>query len=183
VDDDCPRSADFVSAHVRSTAWIEVWKLGIPFRHVDGAAAFSAFAEPGWIKVAWAIRVLPRGDSGTRAEVDLLPDATDQISHWIDIRARPEAIWPWLVQMGCRRAGFYSVDLFDNGGARSAREIHPELGRLAVGQVLPATPDGDDGFEVLRVEPPRLLVLGGLFDPDAGHQLPSTTRAPTASGR
>ena len=27
-------------------------------------------------------------------------------------------IWPWLVQMGCRRAGFYSYDVLDNGGDR-----------------------------------------------------------------
>jgi len=74
--------------------------------------------------------------------------------------------------MGCRRAGWYSYDLLDNGGAPSAREIRPELQRLAVGDVLPATPVSDDGFEVLRLEPPRLLVLGGLFDADLGDQLP-----------
>ncbi|HZJ69992.1 MAG TPA: hypothetical protein VFF36_03610, partial [Planctomycetota bacterium] len=98
--------------------------------------------------------------------------------HGIDIRGEPEAIWPWLIQIGCRRAGFYSIDLLDNGGARSARELHPELQRLTVGQVVPATPDGDDGFEVLRIEAPRLLVLGGLFDPDAARQLPFDDRRP-----
>ena len=37
----------------------QVWRLRIPFVHVDGADAFAAFAEPGYVKVAWAIRVSP----------------------------------------------------------------------------------------------------------------------------
>ena len=57
-----------------------------------------------------------------------------------------------LVQMGRGRAGWYSIDIVDNGGARSARELHPELADLAVGDVLPATPSGDTGFEVLAID-------------------------------
>ncbi len=89
----------------------------------------------------------------------------------VTIRATPASIWPWLLQMGCRRGGFYAIDLLDNGGAPSAREVHPELQQLAVGQVIPATPDGADGFEVLAIEPLHVLVLGGLFDVDAGKQI------------
>ena len=70
---------------------------------------------------------------------ELLPDANGQLTHGVTIAAPPEAIWPWLVQMGCRRAGYYSVDTLDNAGARSAREIHPELLHIAVGDILPAT--------------------------------------------
>ncbi|HXU80668.1 MAG TPA: hypothetical protein VN914_04685 [Polyangia bacterium] len=109
---------------------------------------------------------------------ELLPDAAAALDHGITIAARPEAIWPWLVQMGCQRAGFYSIDALDNAGVRSAREIHPELQRLAVGQILPARPDGSAGFEVLRIDPPRALVLGGLFDPDADRQLPFAAPRP-----
>jgi hypothetical protein len=103
---------------------------------------------------------------------ELLPDAAGQLTHAIDIQAPPETIWPWLVQMGCGRAGFYSIDWLDNAGVRSAREIHPELQDVAVGDVLPASPGSDEGFEVLRLEPPSVLVLGGLFDRGAGRQLP-----------
>jgi hypothetical protein len=74
--------------------------------------------------------------------------------------------------MGCQRAGFYSLDRLDNGGRRSAREIHPELQALAVGSILPATPRRPDGFEVLRLEPPRLLGLGILLDADRPTPLP-----------
>ena len=109
---------------------------------------------------------------------DLLDDAVDEITHGITIEATPSAIWPWLVQMGGRRAGFYSIDLFDNNGVRSAREIHADLQDLAVGDIVPATPDGDDGFEVLGMQPDRLLLLGGLFDTDANTQVPFSSPRP-----
>lgn len=75
----------------------------------------------------------------------------------ITINAPPEAVWPWLVQVGCLRGGFYSNDLLDNLGHPTAREIVAELQHLQVGQWVPmsATPSDTtalkvDGFEVNR---------------------------------
>ncbi len=109
---------------------------------------------------------------------DLLPDATEQATNAIVIAAKPEAIWPWLAQMGCGRAGFYSFDTIDNGGERSARDVHPELQDIRVGQILRASPDSPDGFEVLRVEKDRVLVLGGLYDMIGKRQLPFAAKRP-----
>jgi hypothetical protein len=109
---------------------------------------------------------------------ELLPDARAQLTHGITIAATPAAIWPWLVQMGGRRAGFYAIDAFDNGGARSAREVHPELQALHVGDVIPATPVGSDGFEVLRIDAHRVLAFGGLYDPANKRQLPFAAARP-----
>lgn len=210
----------------------KVWQRDIPFVHVRTAGEFAAFEEPGFAKVAWAIRVTPhvmgthlelevRVDTtddeswrrfrryfrvigigsrlmrrllladvarqlGTAPEMEdrklsgdeLLPDAALQLTHSIDVAATPEAIWPWLVQMGCGRAGFYSYDFLDNGNERSAREVHPELQGVVVGDVLPATPENDDGFEVLRLDAPRALVLGGLFDSQTRDQLPFDHKRP-----
>ena len=89
------------------------------------------------------------------------PSAKIQWTHGISIRARPTEIWPWLVQMGCRRAGWYSYDGLDNGGVRSADRIVPELQRVEVGDIFPWTPAANDGFVVRAVEPERALVLGG----------------------
>lgn len=116
----------------------------------------------------------PVGDSIEQSPLpgdDLLPDAAGHMTDTIVIDAPPDAVWPWLVQMGCRRAGFYSYDVLDNAGVRSAREIHPEWQDLKVGDVIPATPNGDDGFEVLVLDAPRLMILGGLYDSEAGRQL------------
>jgi hypothetical protein len=51
----------------------------------------------------------------------------------ITIHARPEEIWPWLVQIGYGRAGWYSYDLLDNLGRPSAEQLIPELQHLQVG--------------------------------------------------
>jgi hypothetical protein len=78
--------------------------------------------------------------------------------------------------MGRRRGGWYSWDLLDNGGVASADRIIPALQKLAVGDILPVKPKGEDGFAVLLLEPSRSLVLG---DPSLlpGRQKPSAPRA------
>lgn len=55
----------------------------------------------------------------------------------ITIEAPPEAVWPWLVQVGRGRAGFYSDDLLDNGGRPSADSIREDLQGLDIGQWVP----------------------------------------------
>lgn len=74
----------------------------------------------------------------------------------LTVAARPEAIWPWLVQMGYRRGGWYAYDWLDNLGVPSARRIIPELQELKVGDKL--TPI-EAGFTVAMLEPQRALVL------------------------
>jgi len=102
---------------------------------------------------------------------ELLPQVNAEVTDGITLRATPEQVWPWLVQIGCRRAGFYAVDLLDNAGLRSSREIVPELQQLNIGEIIPVTPSGSEGYEVLRVDAPRTLVLGGLYDVAAEKQL------------
>lgn len=105
---------------------------------------------------------------------DLLPAARAQVTHHVDIDAPPAEVWPWLVQMGRRRGGWYSWDLLDNGGVPSADRIFPELQKLAVGDVLPIKATGPDGMTVVLLDPPRALVLGdpsllpGRPKPDRG---------------
>jgi hypothetical protein len=110
--------------------------------------------------------VRPQGDEDRRPLPgdNLLPNANDRWTNAITIRARRGEIWPWLVQMGCRRAGWYSYDGLDNGGVPSAERIIPELQRVEVGDLFAWTPTADDGFIVQAVDPERALVIGG----DAG---------------
>lgn len=91
---------------------------------------------------------------------DIIRDPRAQLMHAITIDAPPKDVWPWLVQMGCQRAGWYSWDALDNARVRSADRIIPELQHIAVGDVLPWRPTGSEGFKVLRVEPERALILG-----------------------
>lgn len=67
----------------------------------------------------------------------------------VSIAAPPECIYPWLVQMGVGRAGWYSYDLLDNLARPSATEILPEHQQIDVGDVVPMSPDGKQGMRVL----------------------------------
>jgi hypothetical protein len=87
---------------------------------------------------------------------DVVADAIGGETRGITIDAPPEAVWPWLLQMGYGRAGWYSYDQLDQRG-RSAGEIVDGWQRLAVGDIVPTHPGG--GFEVVHIEPGRALVL------------------------
>jgi hypothetical protein len=91
---------------------------------------------------------------------DLLSHARFEATRAIDIAAPPEAVWPWIVQIGFRRAGFYSYDLFDNLGRPSADRIVPELQDLDIGdRIAMAEPVTDvTAFRVVAVDPPRSMV-------------------------
>ncbi len=92
---------------------------------------------------------------------DLIPFPIKTLTHAITIAAAPDAVWPWIAQMGAGTcAGCYSYDLFDNGGHQSSVALIPELQQLGVGTVFPALPGVTDGFVVLAFEPGRWPVLG-----------------------
>jgi hypothetical protein len=78
----------------------------------------------------------------------------------LTIAAPPERVWPWLVQVGRGRAGFYSDDLLDNGAVPSAHEIDERWQRLEIGQWVPMaekiTPR--TAFRVARVRAPYELL-------------------------
>lgn len=95
-----------------------------------------------------AIKELP-GD-------DLVPVPSAIETRAITIDAPPEAVWPWLVQMGYERGGWYSYDQLDNRG-RSVDTILPAFQSPQVGDLVPMAPDA--GFEIKVVEPGRALVL------------------------
>ncbi len=102
---------------------------------------------------------------------ELLSDVRAQKTHAVDIEAAPSRVWPWLVQMGCRRGGWYSYDRLDNGGTPSADHIIASLQEIAVGDLLPATPEDKSGFAVRRVDPERVLVLGSLPEWNLPYQM------------
>ena len=71
---------------------------------------------------------------------DLVPDPTWNSTRAVTVEARPEQIWPWLVQVGWGRAGYYGYDWVDNGGKPSAWEIIPEHQHLEIGTKFPMSP-------------------------------------------
>ena len=76
---------------------------------------------------------------------DVVKHPTFNATRGVTIQARPEEIWPWVVQMGIKRAGWYSYDWIDNLGRPSAQRILPELQHVAVGDLIPISPIGTFG--------------------------------------
>lgn len=74
----------------------------------------------------------------------------------ITIEAPTELVWPWLVQMGYGRGGWYSIDQLDMRGP-SANRIVDDWQGLTVGDLMPTHPGG--GFTVRAIEQGRALVL------------------------
>src|SRR5215208_795449 len=109
---------------------------------------------------------------------ELVPHPKWTITHAITINTPPEAVWPWVVQMGSGRAGWYAYGHIHNGGVPSARRIVPELQHVAVGDVMPWLPGARDGFIVKEVVPERILVLVVPLQPaKAGSSVPTALRA------
>jgi hypothetical protein len=90
---------------------------------------------------------------------DLIANPLATLTHAVTVHAAPCDVWSWLAQMGAGRAGWYSYDLFDNGGRPSATDIVSALQHLELGMVFPALPGATDGFTVAAFEPGRFLIL------------------------
>lgn len=98
--------------------------------------------------------------------VEVVPNGERGATMAVTVDASPDQVWPWLVQLGGDRAGWYSWDRLDNGGRPSAREVHPEWQDLAVGDYVKYwTRSGPvDAWQVAALEPNRFLGLHGLSD-------------------
>ena len=100
---------------------------------------------------------------------DLVPDARYRVDHGVTIRAPADSVWPWLVQIGQDRGGFYSYAWLENlvgADIHNADRIHHEWQRLQPGDLVRATPPdylggrlGEPGWRVLDVVPGRAIVL------------------------
>jgi len=83
----------------------------------------------------------------------------------VTINVPPEKVWPWLVQIGYRRAGWYTYDFIYRliraadftDGSHSAKRIIPELQKLQPGDEIKLAPV--IGYRVLALEPDRLMLL------------------------
>jgi hypothetical protein len=132
---------------------------------VAGLAAVVAYACVRPRLVRWG--ATDEEITGPFPGAELVPDGSRAATMAITIDATPEQVWPWLVQMGWGRGGWYSWDRLDNGGRPSAREVHAEWQDLAVGDRLKywvPVVGPTDSYAVGVLEPDRFLGLYGLTD-------------------
>jgi hypothetical protein len=100
------------------------------------------------------MRVLP-GD-------ELLGPGAPSTTRAVTIDAAPEDVFPWLLQIGYGRGGWYSYDWIDNDGRPSVDRIDPALQRLDVGDRIEMLPGF--GPVVREIEPNHHILSAGETD-------------------
>lgn len=144
-----------------------VWVVGVA--GVVCVAAYARFVRPWherWGATDDEVGAVLPGD-------DLVADPLSQTTRAVSISARREAVWPWVVQLGADRGGFYSYDWLEDLfglGIHSADRIVPEWQERAVGDLVPADARGRGGWYVVDLRPDEALVLQ-VANPDAGRPL------------
>jgi hypothetical protein len=129
--------------------------------------------------------VLHWGASPTEAAAalpgdELAAEPAGQTTRAITIAAPPEAVWPWIAQIGQGRGGAYTYDWIENLlglGMHSADRILPAFQHPAIGDVVLRTPSSE--MRVQSLEPGRYLVAAA---PDGSWSWAFVLR-PLAGGR
>jgi hypothetical protein len=92
---------------------------------------------------------------------DILPRADVVMDRAFTVHGDPDDVWPWLVQLGKHRAGWYlpsAIERFLPRSRRAARSIQPRWQHLEVGDVIPDYGGRHETFEVAKIRPPSALV-------------------------
>lgn len=112
---------------------------------------------------------LPDEDTTALPGDELLPAAEYHLDHRIEIEAPPALVWSYLMQLGCDRAGWYSIDAIDHGGVPSVDHLVPGWEQRALGDKIDASPAKDGFFEVKAIGQQNHLVIGGETARLGGH--------------
>ncbi len=109
---------------------------------------------------------------------DVVPHPMIEWTRGTTVHARPHEIWPWLVQMGYGRGGWYTSERFDRLVWRienpSAEEVLPEWQELSVGDIVPDGPDYAAYFRVVEIRAPHAIVYHSIRHPGRGQAVDPT---------
>lgn len=91
----------------------------------------------------------------------LVPAADVVVDRGFDLPAPPGTVWPWFVQLGKERSGWYLprwAEALIPAGRRAHRFIDPALQDLSAGDVIADWGGSVATFEIVEVDPPKALV-------------------------
>ena len=129
--------------------------LGVALAAV--VVAYVLWLRPWQVRWGATDAELERGMPGD----DIIKNPIHVTTRAITIRARPDEIWPWLVQMGYQRGGMYSYDWIDRVmgvlDRPSADRVIPEFQHLEVGDVIPL--GTEPSWPVAAIETNRSLLV------------------------
>jgi hypothetical protein len=135
----------------------------------------GVFAGVGVLIVLALVALMPWMDrwGATDSEIaasfpgdELVPSPRYVYNRAVTVKASPEEIYPWLVQMGAERGGMYSYEWFETNILRceliNADRIHEEWQGLKVGDKVKMCPGdwGPPAYEVGLIESNRAMVIG-----------------------
>lgn len=124
-------------------------------------AALGGFGALRHLGRTWGSTVQER--RGAMPGDDIVARPFGVTDHAVTVAAPPDDVWPWIVQMGYHRAGWYTPAWVDRWiwhiDNPSSDRILPGLQGLAVGDVVPDGEPGTASYDVVSLEPERLLVL------------------------
>ena len=113
-------------------------------------------------------------EAGLRLPGDeVLPRADLTATRGITIAASAAQVWPWLVQLGQGRGGFYSYDALENligCDIHSADAIVADWQHLEVGDEIRLHPEV--ALTVIEIDPDHALVLRGAVSATGDQQAP-----------
>jgi hypothetical protein len=141
-----------------------------PWTHASGLWHLGSLVAGFAIAEAALIHLGQTYGSTRRERAMRLPGdeivSTPQVvtNHAITIGAPTDCVWPWLVQMGWHRAGWYTARWVDKLlfplNWPSANRIIPELQNIKVGDFIPdGAPETTCGLIVEQLEPGRAMAL------------------------
>lgn len=112
---------------------------------------------------------------------EIVPEPMWEATRAESIHAPPTDVWPWVVQMGYGRAGYYCFSPFDPRHVHDLDAIEPHLQWLKVGDVWLDGPGCDEtkgAWRVRTIEPEQAVVLHSLREPFSGRELDPTVLGP-----
>jgi hypothetical protein len=120
----------------------------------------------------------------TRAELDralpgddLVRGARVVMDRAVTLPAPPERVWPWLVQLGKERAGWYLPGWLERAvprGRRGLRFLDDDFQKLEPGDEVPDWGPGEPRFRAVIVDPPRALVYLTARDRENSYSWPES---------
>lgn len=141
--------------------------LGASAGALAGGAAMRSVAHRSGVTDAEVATPLP-GD-------DLVPDATDVIDRATSLPGVPADVWPWIVQLGKGRGGWYFprwLERVTPASRRGLRRLEPRLTQPQIGDDHADWGPGTPVLRVVEIDPPRALVHLSLRDKADGHRWP-----------
>jgi hypothetical protein len=127
--------------------------IGIGSKLIRSSVIANLEAQLGKMKLTDDFRRLP-GDQ-------FIPEAKHQLTFHRNIEAPVSIVWRYIMQLGCDRAGWYSLDWLDHASVPSTDHLVAGWESRAVGDKVSATPEGDEFFNAYSVEFEKHFVIGG----------------------